>query len=129
MLDTSTCIDLIRGRSPRILARLRRYAVGTILISAITLAELEHGVEKSSNPARNRLALAKFCAALEIIAFDSAAAAAYGAIRAQLEREGHVIGPMDLLIAAHARSLDLTIVTSNEREFARVQDLVVQNWR
>ena len=129
MLDTCTCIDLIRGRATNILPRLRECPIGSISISAITLAELEHGVEKSANPPRNRYALTKFCAGMEILDFDGAAAAAYGHIRARLEEKGQAIGPMDLLIAAHALAEDLTLVTSNEREFRRVPALEVQNWR
>lgn len=96
-------------------------------ISAITLAELEHGVERSAKPDQNRVALREFCAPLEIQPFD-AAANAYGRIRADLQRAGQVIGPMDLLIAAHALAEGATMVTNNEREFRRVEGLAVENW-
>jgi len=102
--------------------------VGDVGISAITLAELEHGVERSARPEQNRIALAQFCAPLEVLAFDDAAAAAYGRVRVVLEKKGPVIGPMDLLVAAHALTAAHTLVTSNEKEFQRVKGLRVENW-
>lgn len=128
MLDTNICIELIRERNPKVLKALRRRSVGEVGISAITLAELEHGVEKSAKPEQNRIALCQFCAPLEIPPFDGAAAAAYGRVRAALERGGRVIGPMDLLIGSHALSLGVVLVTNNEREFRRVKDLDIENW-
>lgn len=128
LLDTNICIELIRGRAAAVLSHLRRRKIGTIGISAVTLAELRYGVEKSREPARNLIALAHFCAPLELCAFDHSAAAAYGAIRAGLERGGVPIGPLDTLIAAHAVALKAAIVTTNEREFRRVPGLRVENW-
>jgi tRNA(fMet)-specific endonuclease VapC len=128
LLDTSVCIELIRGRSPAIVARLRRRKIGTVGISAITLAELLHGVAKSRDPERNRVALAHFCAPLHVCPFDHEAASAYGRIRSTLEKMGTPIGPLDTLIAAHALALEATVVTNNEREFRRVPRLGVENW-
>ncbi len=128
LLDTNICLELIRGRAPAVLARLRRRKIGSIGISAITLAELRYGVAKSSDPARNTIALAHFCAPLEICPFDHAVAAAYGEVRAALERAGTPIGPLDTLIAAHAVALGAGVVTNNEREFGRVPGLRVENW-
>lgn len=128
MLDTNICIALIRGRGGKMLARLARRRIGDVGISAITLAELEYGVAKSAKPARNRIALAEFCAPLEIRPFDDAAATVYGRIRVDLERAGEVIGPMDLLIAAHAMAENATVITNNEREFGRIEGLPVENW-
>jgi len=128
MLDTNICIELIRGRGGKVLNRLKRCRVGEVGISAITLAELEHGVEKSSRPEQNRIALDTFCAPLEICPFDSAAAKVYGDIRTLLERSGQVIGPLDMLIAAHALAEGVTLVTNNEREFRRIKKLPVENW-
>lgn len=128
LLDTSLCIELIRGRAPEALRRLRRRSVGSIGISAVTLAELHYGVARSSDPPRNTIALAQFCAPLTICLFDHRAAATYGDVRAQLARAGTPIGPMDTLIAAHAVSLGAAVVTGNEREFRRVQGLRVENW-
>jgi tRNA(fMet)-specific endonuclease VapC len=85
-------------------------------------------VAKSAFPARNREALEAFTLPLEVVPFDTAAALAYGAIRATLERQGTPIGAMDLLIAAHARSLGITLVTNNPREFRRVEGLQSETW-
>jgi tRNA(fMet)-specific endonuclease VapC len=128
LLDTNICIELIRRRSPQVVARLRRRKIGTIGISAITLAELLYGVAKSSDPARNMVALAHFCAPLEICPFDHEAASSYGEVRTGLERAGTPIGPLDTLIAAHAMALNVSVVTNNEREFRRVRGLRVENW-
>jgi len=96
-------------------------------ISTITLAELQYGVAKSSDPSRNGLALKRFCMPLEILKFDQQAATAYGEARSRLERVGTPIGPLDTLIAAHALSLNVILVTSNEDEFRRVAGLKVEN--
>jgi tRNA(fMet)-specific endonuclease VapC len=128
ILDTSVCIELVRARAPRVLARLRRKRIGTVGISSITLAELHFGAAKSSDPQRNMIALAHFCAPLELCPFEDDAAAAYGQVRAHLERAGTPIGPLDTLIAAHALALGVTLVTGNGREFARVPGLKVEDW-
>lgn len=99
-----------------------------LCISSVTLAELAHGVEKSAAQARNRRALEAFVARLAVLAFDPAAAGHYGALRADLERRGRVIGPYDMMIAAHAQCLGLTVVTNNRREFGRVPRLAVEDW-
>lgn len=128
LLDTNVCIDMIRGKSDRILPRLRRCRPGDVGISSITLAELWHGVAKSRDPEGNAAALEGFLLPLEVLDFGEAAALAYGAIRASLEKVGTPIGSMDTLIAAHAVSLGVTLVTSNTREFRRVRTLVVIDW-
>ncbi|MBI4579103.1 MAG: type II toxin-antitoxin system VapC family toxin [Planctomycetes bacterium] len=128
LLDTSICVDIIRRRAARAATRLRSHDPGEVGLSSITLAELEYGVARSSDPQRNRIALAKTILPLSVLPFDHWASAAYGRIRADLERAGTPIGPLDTLIAAHARSLNVTLVTSNEREFRRVKGLRVQNW-
>jgi tRNA(fMet)-specific endonuclease VapC len=128
LLDTNICIYVIRRRPPQVLARFQHCAVGDIGLSTVTLAELQYGVAKSAFPERNQEALAAFTLPLEILPFDAPAAAAYGPIRATLERQGTPIGAMDLLIAAHAVSLGVILVTNNPREFRRVSDLQVENW-
>ncbi len=128
MLDTDICIEIIGETSPAILASLRRRKVGSVAISSITLAELQCGVAKSRDPDRNRLALLSFVAPLEVLDFDDRAAGAYGPLRAKLERAGRPIGPLDTLIAAHALSAQLRLVTNNQREFSRVAGLHVENW-
>jgi tRNA(fMet)-specific endonuclease VapC len=128
MLDTNTCIYLIRGDSSRMRARFDDYEVGDVLVSSIVVAELEFGVANSGNTEKNRAALEKFLATLRVVAFDRPAATDYGVIRADLRRRGTPIGSLDLLIAGHARSLGATVVTNNVREFSRVPGLVVENW-
>jgi len=128
LLDTNICIYVIRRRPPQVLARFQRCAIGDLGLSTVTLAELQYGVAKSAFPERNQQALAAFTLPLEILPFDARAAAAYGPIRATLERQGTPIGAMDLLIAAHAVSLGVILVTNNPREFRRVPGLQVDNW-
>ena len=128
MLDTNICIHIIRRKPPEVLALFKAYTPGDVCISAITLAELEYGAEKSAFPEKNKLALALFLSGIAILPFDEAASAEYGRIRASLEKAGTPIGANDLLIAAHAKSLGLTLVTNNAREFCRVEGLQVENW-
>ena len=128
MLDTNICIHLIKAQPPAVLERFASHAVGDIGISVITLAELEYGVSKSSRPSRNREALEQFVSPLEVASFDRYATAAYGKLRATLEKRGQPIGSMDLLIAAHALSLDVRLVSRNVKEFARVPGLRVEDW-
>jgi tRNA(fMet)-specific endonuclease VapC len=128
ILDTNICIDLIRDRPPSLLERFSAHAVGDIGISVITLAELEYGVSKSSRPAKNREALEQFVSPLEVAAFERQATTVYGRLRAALEKKGQSIGSMDLLIAAHAVSLDARLITHNVREFARVPGLKIEDW-
>ena len=128
MLDTNICIYLIKEHPPSVLERFAAHAVGDIGLSVITLAELEYGVSKSSRPARNREALDQFISPLEVALFDRQATAAYGKLRTMLEKQGEPIGSMDLLIAAHALSLDVRLVTRNVREFGRVPGLRFEDW-
>ncbi len=128
LLDTNICIYIIKRQPSSVLERFSRFAIGDIGISVVTLAELEYGVSKSRDVKRNRHALDQFISPLEVAHFDQDAARVYGMIRALLEQKGQPIGSMDLLIAAHARSLDVRLVTNNEREFRRVPGLKVENW-
>ena len=100
----------------------------SIAISTITLAELMHGVETSAYPEKNTIALNQFLSIVDILAFDSEAAVAYGKMCASLRRQGTPLGMMDILIAAHAKSRDLITVTNNVREFERVEGLALENW-
>lgn len=102
--------------------------LGSVGISTITLAELAYGVKKSVQPEKNQTALNQFLVPLDIAEFDTDAAVEYGKIRAELERGGTPIGPLDMLIASHVKSLGLTLVTNNEREFKRVDGLKIENW-
>jgi tRNA(fMet)-specific endonuclease VapC len=128
MLDTDSCIALIKRRSAPTLRRLTALAPGEAGISAITLAEMLYGVEKSSQRGKNRRALDEFLLPLEIADFDERAAEIYGAVRAGLEKRGTPIGALDTQIGAHALSLGATLVTHNVREFRRVPGLIVVDW-
>ena len=128
MLDTNICVHVIKHKPVSVLARFQEYSPQDMCISSITLAELEYGVCKSSRPEKNKLALMMFLSEITVLPFDDDAAIEYGSIRSELERNGIPIGPNDLLIAAHARSLKLTIITNNTREFDRVNGLTVENW-
>ncbi|MFE4108359.1 type II toxin-antitoxin system tRNA(fMet)-specific endonuclease VapC [Almyronema epifaneia] len=128
LLDTNICIYLIKQKPPKVLARFNTLALSDIGISSITVAELEYGVCKSQQHEKNRSALMQFLIPLEIVEFDQAAATLYGSIRSDLESRGLVIGAMDMLIAAHALSLGVTLVSNNVREFSRIDNLSLENW-
>ena len=128
MLDTNICIYLIKHKPPQVFEKLQEHNPDEICISAVTYAELVHGVEKSKAVERNRLALTILLSNIEILDFDMKAAEEYGRIRADLEKKGTSIGPLDMMIAGHAKSLDYTIVTNNVGEFKRVEGLQYENW-
>jgi tRNA(fMet)-specific endonuclease VapC len=128
LLDTNICIYLIKQKPPKVLARFQTLHPSDIGISSITVAELQYGVCKSRQQEKNRSALMQFLIPLEIVEFDQAAATLYGAIRSDLESRGLVIGGMDMLIAAHALSLGITLVSNNVREFSRIANLSLENW-
>ena len=128
LLDTNICIYIIKRKPIEVLQKFNNFTPGEICISSITLAELQYGVNKSSNPEKNSQALLQFVIPLEVIDFDYNAAIKYGSIRTDLEKRGIPIGPLDTLIAAHCYSKDLTLVTNNEKEFLRVTGLKVENW-
>jgi tRNA(fMet)-specific endonuclease VapC len=128
MLDTNICIYLIKRRSDELLKRMRVFRTGEIGVSVVTVAELQYGVSKSQNKERNQAALETFLLPLDIADFSFAVTVSYGDIRAQLERQGQPIGPLDTMIAAHALSLDVPLVTNNTREFERVKGLRVEDW-
>ncbi|HAM52185.1 MAG TPA: VapC toxin family PIN domain ribonuclease [Nitrospiraceae bacterium] len=128
MLDTNICIYLIKQKPEKVLRHFQTCSVGDIGISSITLSELEYGVAKSQHIQKNRLALDEFLLPLEIAMFDKPASEKYGAMRTALERNGTLIGSMDMLIAAHALSLGATLVTNNTKEFKRIKDLKVVDW-
>ena len=128
LLDTNMCVFVIRQKSPLVLQRLRQHQAGDVGISTVTLAELRYGADKSNDPSKNHAALDAFLVPLETIEFNADAAGEYGQVRSDLERRGLPIGPLDNLIAAHARSLGVTLVTNNVREFSRVTGLVLEDW-
>ena len=128
MLDTNICIYIIKRKPQTATERFLQTEISQIGISTITLSELLFGVSKSSKPDQNKIALAQFVAPLEIMAYDDLAAQYYGDLRAYLERQGKPIGSLDMLIAAHALSINTTLVTNNEKEFVRIPDLKIENW-
>lgn len=128
MLDTNIIAYAKNRRPEGVLRRFLQCRPEDMCISSITMAELEYGACNSSRPEQNRLALMTFLARIEVVPFGADAAREYGDIRADLTRRGALIGANDLLIAAHARALGLTLVTNNCREFDRVEGLKVENW-
>ena len=128
MLDTNICIYAIKNKPDLVLQRLKNNLQHGLCISAITLAELQHGVEKSVYPEKNTAALLQFLSILTVLPFDDLAAVEYGKICADLQRKGTPIGTMDMLIAAHARAEHIVLVTNNVREFERVSGLEIENW-
>lgn len=128
MLDTNIVIFAKNNRPEVVLEHLSRLEPGEVCISSVALAELEYGVFNSSNPDQNQIALMLFLSCVDIVPFGDDAAIEYGRIRADLKRKGTPIGANDLLIAAHAKSLGLALVTHNTREFARVEGLTLEDW-
>lgn len=128
MLDTNICIYAMKNKPKHVLQRLKKELNNGVCISSITLAELEYGMKHSSNPAKNEQSLLQFLIPLAVLPFGAAAASEYGAIRAFLQSNGTPIGPLDMLIAAHAKAEDMILVTNNVREFERVPELDVENW-
>ena len=127
MLDTNIVIYVIKRRPIEILEIFNAHA-GQMCISSITLAELLHGVEKSSMVTKNLRKVEDFVSRLEVLPYENTAASHYGDIRADLEKKGTVIGVNDLHIAAHARSEGQILVSNNVREFERVEGLRLENW-
>lgn len=128
LLDTNICIYIIKKKPETVLKRFVRLKPESVAISSITIAELNYGIAKSSKQSENTIALEQFLQPLIQIEFSKNDAHSYGKIRAELERKGKMIGAMDLLIASQALSRNLILVTNNEKEFNRINDLQVENW-
>ena len=130
MLDTNICIFIIKKKYDKVLTQLKKNRKKGLYISSITLAELEFGIENAAQEynARNRIALMEFLSIMEIKEFDENAAKEYGIVKKELKDRKCLIGPLDMLIGAHAKSLKMTLVTNNTREFARIRDLTVEDW-
>jgi tRNA(fMet)-specific endonuclease VapC len=128
ILDTNICIYIRSRRPPSIRARFERLDAGEAALSVITYGELLYGAEKSADRLQAMKRLEELAALIPVLSLPDSAANAYGVIRAQLEKKGHMIGNNDLWIAAHVRSTGLTLVTNNEREFRRVPGLKIENW-
>jgi len=127
MLDTNICIFTIKNRPQEVRETFKQYS-GRMCISTVTLMELIYGAEKSSNPERNLADVEAFAARLEVLKYDPEAAAHTGQLRAELARLGKPIGPYDQMIAGHARSQGLIVVTNNRHEFDRVPGLRIEDW-
>ena len=128
MLDTNICIYIIKNKPTSVMQRFQEYNIGDISLSSITVSELYYGAYKSQYIEKNLLALEHFLQAFNILEYDLKASIEYGQIRATLEKQGNIIGGLDLQIAAHARSLGMTLITNNSKEFIRVENLVIDNW-
>ena len=127
MLDTDTCIYVMQHRNAELRGKLEAKA-GRLCISSISLAELYYGAEKSARQRGNMETIENFVARLEVLPFSIKAARHFGELRNHLRRMGTPVGPLDMLIGAHARSEALILVTNNRREFDRMPDLQVENW-
>ena len=127
MLDTNICIFTIKNRPEEVREAFKRHS-GQLSISTVTLMELIYGAEKSANPERNLADVEGFAARLDVLPYDTQAAAHSGQLRAELARIGKPIGPYDQMIAGHARAQGLILVTNNLREFERVPGLRVEDW-
>lgn len=128
LLDTNICIYIIKRKPSQVIDKFKRQKAGNIAISSISVAELYYGVYKSLKPDENMIALQEFLAPLERLEFNNEDALAYGKIRSSLESKGSLIGAMDMLIASQALSRDLVLITNNEKEFNRIEELLIENW-
>jgi len=129
LLDTNACVDYLRGRYSSVVERIQRSLPTDLCLSTVVIAELRYGAEKSQKPKKNHKAVDRLIAEIPVMAFDPEAARIYGRVRKNLEAEGKVIGPYDMMIAAHALSLERTLVSDNVKEFERVNGLLLENWR
>jgi len=128
LLDTNICIYIIKKKPADVLKTLKTKLKKDIYVSSITIAELEYGIAKSQFPEKNKIALIEFLSIFNILPFDDADAVDFGEIKKELEKKGKIIGPMDLLLAAQAKSKKLILVTNNTKEFERVEGLKIENW-
>lgn len=127
MLDTNIC-TYAQKRNPNVLSKLQNEWEQGIAISSISLSEIEFGIYASNNPDKHQIKLLQILSIVDVLPFDTGAAEEYGKIRAYLQRTGQLIGPLDMLIAGHAKSEGLILVTHNTKEFERVQGLEIEDW-
>jgi len=128
LIDTNICIYIMNNHPPEVLQKFKNIGVGKIGISSITISELHYGVCKSNHIKKNIKRLDEFLSPFDILSYDENASRYYGKIRCQLEKQGNLIGPLDMLIAAHALSEKLILVTNNVKEFGRIKLLRIENW-
>lgn len=129
LLDTNTCIFLKNKKPLHILDKLQNALASGVYVSSITVAELQFGVYNSQHIEKNRISLTEFLVPFEIINFDDDDAEHFGKIRSKLKRDGKLIGPYDMLIAAQAISKKLILVTNNTSEFSHIADLRLEDWK
>lgn len=127
LLDTNICIYIIKQKPPQVIKKFRQFDVKDLKISTISVCELAFGVEKSGS-IKNKLALEKFLSPFEVLPFENECIWHYAKLRYELQSKGKPIGSLDMLIASHALSLDLTLVTNNTDEFERIPNLKLENW-
>lgn len=128
LIDTNICIYLMNQYPPEVLEKFRKIGVGGIAISSVTVSELYYGAQKSGKIKQNIRRIEEFLYPFDVLPYDESASKEYGKIRAYLEKKGQVIGPLDMLIAAHALSQSLILITNNIKEFRRIKSLMVENW-
>ena len=129
LLDTNACVDYLNGSYPHVVRRIQSSDPADLCVSAVVVAELRYGAERSAHRRRNHARIDTLLGDIACLPFGADAARTFGAVRSQLEKGGKVIGPYDMQIAAHALCLDLVVVTDNIAEFSRVVGLAVENWR
>lgn len=129
LLDTNAWVDYLTGRYSTVVARIQESRPDDLCLSSVVMAELRYGAEKSQRKKSNHDLLDTLAREVRCVDFDLDGARTYGELRTALEKRGSPLGPYDMMIAAHALSLDLIVVTDNEREFRRVKSLQVENWR
>ncbi len=128
MLDTDICSYIMRERPIQVLKRFDTLKMDQFCLSIITYAEFIYGIQRSANPEKHQSVVDQFITHVDVLSWDRSAAEHYGQIRADLEAQGNTIGNMDMMIAAHARSHGMVLVTNNEKHFQRVSDLNIENW-
>ncbi|EKD27992.1 MAG: DNA binding protein with PIN protein [uncultured bacterium] len=128
LLDTNICIYIINNKPIKVVNRIRKLKPNQVKLSSISLGELEYGVSKSKFRDKNRNALMDFVSAFDIVEFNHNDSEVFGLIRADLEKNGQIIGPYDMQIAAQALTRSLILVTNNTAEFSRIQSLKLENW-
>lgn len=128
MLDTNICIYLMNERLKHVSDKFKTLLNSDAAISSVALSELNYGACKSHYQEKNLVALDKFIISVPVLPYDIRAASHFGEIRATLEKKGVIIGAYDLMIAAHALSLNAILVTNNTKEFSRVKNLKLENW-
>ena len=128
MLDTDMCSYIIKEHPESVRQRLRKLAMEQLCVSVVTYAEMIYGVERSSSKRVNRPIVEDFVRHLDVMDWDTKAADQYGVIRAELETAGTPIGAMDMMIAAHAKSIKAVLVTNNQKHFTKIKGLKIDNW-